>query len=222
MTVITISREFGSGGVAIAQQVAKTLGYHFIDQHFVGTILGQYGYVEFDEEYASLPTFWERFDAQQEKHRDVMMDMLKRVIRAVAHHGNVVILGRSGFEVLGRFADVMHVRLQAPFSVRMKRIMDEHQITIEKAEAMVKKNDKVRIAFIEEFCKVPWNAIHAFDLIINTGKVTPVLAVDWIVDATRSFMTILEENKPTTASIEVERMMADAVAEELNCREVHG
>jgi len=221
MTVITISREFGSGGVVIAQQVAQTLGYHFIDQHFVGTILGQYGYVEFDEEYASLPTFWERFDAQREKHRDVMMDMLKRVIRAVAHHGNVVILGRSGFEVLGRFGDVLHVRLQAPFSVRMKRIMDEQQVSIGNAESMVKQNDKVRIAFIEEFCKVPWNAIHAFDLVINTGKVTPALAADWIVDAARSSMANLEENKPITTSIEVERMMADAVADELNCRQVH-
>ena len=133
MTVITISREFGSEGVVIAQQVAQTLGYHFVDQNFVGTILGQYGYVEFDEEYANLPTFWERFDAQREKHREVMIDMPNRVIRAVAHHGNVVILGRSGFEVLGRFADVLHVRLQAPFSVRMKRIMDEHQASLEKA-----------------------------------------------------------------------------------------
>ena len=86
---------------------------------------------------------------------------------------------------------------------------------------MVKQNDKVRIAFIEEFCKVPWNAIHAFDLVINTGKITPALAVDWIVDAVKTSMTNLEENKPTTASIEVERMMADAVAEELNCKQVH-
>ena len=221
MTVITISREFGSEGVVIAQQVAQTLGYHFVDQNFVGTILGQYGYVEFDEEYANLPTLWERFDAQREKHRAFMLDMLNRVIRAAAHHGNVIILGRSGFEVLGRFADVLHVRLQAPFSVRMKRIMDEQQVSLEKAESMVKQNDKVRIAFIEEFCKVPWNAIHAFDLVINTGKVTPALAVGWIVDAAKSSMTSLDENKPTTASIDVERIMAEAVAEELDCKQAH-
>ena len=221
MSVITISREFGSEGVVITQQVAQTLGYHFIDQKFVGTILGQYGYVEFDEEYANLPTFWERFDAQREKHRDVMMDMLKRVIRAVAHHGNVVILGRSGFEVLGRFADVLHVRLQAPFSVRMKRIMDEQQISSEQAKAKVKQNDRVRIAFVEEFCKVPWNAIHTFDLVINTAKITPALAVNWIVDSAKAPTSNLEENKPTTAYIEVERILAEAVAEELKCKQAH-
>ena len=129
MSVITISREFGSGGDVIAQQVAQTLDCHFVDQKFVSTILGQYGYVEFDQEYANLPTFWERFNAQREKHRDVMMNMLNRVIRAIAHHGNVVILGRSGFEILGSFADVLHVRLQAPFPIRVKRVMDEQQIS---------------------------------------------------------------------------------------------
>ena len=86
---------------------------------------------------------------------------------------------------------------------------------------MVKKNDMVRIAFIEEFCKVPWNAIHAFDLVINTGKITPALAVSWIVDAAKSSMTSLDENKPTTASIDVERIMAEAVAEELDCKQAH-
>jgi len=221
MSVITISREFGSGGDVIAQQVAQILGCHFVDQKFVSTILGQYGYVEFDKEYANLPTFWERFDAQREKHRDVMMNMLNRVIRAIAYHGNVVILGRSGFEILGGFADVLHVRLQAPFSVRVKRIMEEQQITTEQAESMVKQSDKVRTAFVEEFYRVPWNAIYAFDLVINTGKITPTAAVNWIVDAAKASMISPDEDKPTTASIEVDRILAEAVSDELKCRQDH-
>lgn len=221
MSVITISREFGSGGDVIARQVAQALGCHFVDQKFVSTILGQYGYVEFDKEYASLPTFWERFDAQREKHRDVMMNMLNRVIRAIAQHGNVVILGRSGFEILGGFADVLHVRLQAPFPVRVQRVMNEEQMTAEQAEKTVKQNDKVRIAFVEEFYRVPWNAIHAFDLVINTGKIAPATAITWIVAAARASMTSLDEDKPITASIEVDRILADAISDELKCRQVH-
>ena len=85
MSVITISREFGSEGDAIARKVAQALDYHFVDQKFIGTILTQYGYVEFDKEFSSLPTFWERFDAQREKQRDVMANMLNQVIQA--HHG---------------------------------------------------------------------------------------------------------------------------------------
>ena len=83
MSVITISREFGSEGDSIAERVAQTLGYHFVDKEFVGTVLSQYGLVEFDREYETLPSFREKFNAQREKRRDVMVDMLNQVVRAV-------------------------------------------------------------------------------------------------------------------------------------------
>jgi len=221
MSVITISREFGSEGDTIAQQVVQSLGYHFVDQKFIGIILGQYGYVEFDKEYTHLPSFWERFDAQREKQRDVMVAMLNQVIQAVAHHGNVVILGRSGFEVLGGFADVLHVRIQAPFPVRVQRVMSQQNLPLEQAEAVVKKNDKVRVAFVEEFYRVPWNSIQAFDLVVNTGKISHDLATDWVITAAKNFEPSLEMDKPTIAAIEVDRILAEAVSEVLNCQKVH-
>ena len=221
MSVITISREFGSEGDTIAHQAAQTLGYHFVDQKFIGVILGQYGYVEFDKEYATLPTFWERFDAQKEEQRGGMTKMLNQVIQAVAHHGNVVILGRSGFEVLGEFADVLHVRLQAPFPVRVERVMAQQEIPFEQAELVVKNNDKVRMAFVEEFYKVPWDSIRAFDLVINTGKISPDLSASWVIEAAKASMTSLEMDKPTTASIVVDHILADAVSEVLKCNQTH-
>ncbi len=221
MSVITISREFGSEGDIIAHQVAQSLNYHFVDQKFIGDILGQYGYVEFDKEFTTLPTFWERFDAQREKQRDLMAQMLNQVIEAVAHHGNVVLLGRVGFEVLGKYTDVLHVRLQAPFSVRVRRIMTQQELSLEEAESAVKQSDKVRVAFVEEFYKVPWGSIHAFDMVINTGKIPSELAVSWIISAVKAPMTSLEIEKPTTASIVVDRILAEAVSEELKCTQSH-
>ena len=47
MSVITISREFGSGGDLLAQSVARTLGYHLVDKAFVGAVLCEYGVAEF-------------------------------------------------------------------------------------------------------------------------------------------------------------------------------
>ena len=221
MSVITISRDFGSEGGTIARKAAQSLGYHFVDQEFIGTILGQYGYVEFDEEYKNLPSFWERFDAEREKQREVMVTMLNQVIQAVAHHGNVVILGRSGFEVLRGFTDVLHVRIQAPFSVRVGRVMEQQKITSEEAELIVKNKDKVRLAFVEEFYQVPWGSVLAFDLIVNTGRISPDLATTWVIDAAKAAVTSLEIDKPTTASIEVDRILADAVSEVLGCKKAH-
>ena len=221
MSVITISREFGSEGDMIAHQIAQALNYHFVDQKFIGTILTQYGYVEFDKEFSSLPTFWERFDAQREKQRDVMANMLNQVIQAVAHHGHVVILGRSGFEVLGGFADVIHVRLQAPFPVRVGRVMEQQGLSFEQAETAVKKSDKTRVAFVEEFYKIPWDSIHAFDMVLNTGKISPDLATNWLVDIAKVPVSSFEIDKPTTDSIVVDRILAETVSEVLNCHHAH-
>jgi cytidylate kinase len=222
MAVITVSRDYGSDGDIIAQKVAETLGYHLVDLKFIGTILGQYGYVEFDKEYRNLPTFWERFDAELLLHRDTMVNMLNQVIQAVAKHGNVVILGRSGFEVLRGYTGVFHVRVQAPFSVRVGRVMEQQNLTFEEAEQMVKSKDKVRLAFVEEFYKVPWGSIQAFDLIVNTEKVSTNLATTWVIDGVNTYMAGLGTDQPTTASIEVDRILADSVTDVLQCKETHG
>jgi cytidylate kinase len=221
MSVITISRDYGSDGDIIAEKAAETLGYHLVDLKFIGTILGQYGYVEFDKEYRNQPTFWERFDAERIKHRDVMMNLLNQVLQALSKHGNVVILGRSGFEVLRGFTDVFHVRVQAPFPVRVKRVMEQQKLAFEEAELFVKNKDKVRLAFVEEFYKVPWGSIQAFDLIVNTAKVPPDLATTWVIEGVKTFMAGRETEQPTTASIVVDRILADSVTEVLKCSKSH-
>jgi cytidylate kinase len=222
MAVITISREYGSGGESLARSVAQSLGYHFVDKEFIGALLSQYGLVEFDREYDVLPGFWEKFNAHREKRRDQMVSMLNRVLGAVARHGDVVILGRSGFVVLAGYADVLHVRLQAPFSTRVERIRAQHKIRLEQAEALVKENDRVRIAFIEEFYQVPWEAMLAFDLVINTGKISPALATAWVVEAAKAFVARPEAGRPLTSSIEVDVVLAGAVTDLLKCERVHG
>lgn len=221
MTVITISREYGSGGDQIAYEVARALNYHFVDRKFIGTIIGQYGYVEFDREYSTLPTFWERFDAQRENERNTVVKLLNQVIETVAQHGHVVILGRSGFEVLSRFTDVIHVRLQAPFDVRVRRIMTEQNISLNEAEMLVRQSDKVRIGFVEEFYGVPWNSIQAFDMVFNTAKVDPVLVRDMIVDAVSFHEYNGEPAQPSVSALEVDSLLANSVMEALACHTEH-
>lgn len=221
MSVVTISREFGSEGDSLAHKVAQSLGYHFIDKKFIGHILGQYGFVEFDKEYETQLGFWKRFGAQHGEQRDVMVKMLNQVIEAVAHHGNVVILGRSGFEVLAKFTDAFHVRVQAPLGVRIGRIMEKQNVSFDQAEEMVRENDKVRQAFVEEFYNVPWKAIDAFDLVVNTGKISPEIAVEWIVEAVRSRVHDAISTLPATADIVVDRILDSTISEALKCHLSH-
>jgi len=221
MSVITISRDFGSEGDYIAEIVARTLGYHYVEKEFFSTVLSGYGLVEFDKEYDVIPGFWEKFDAQRYKRREDVVLMLNRVVRAVAQHGNVVILGRSGFEVLNEFADIIHVRLQAPLSVRVTRVMAELNIPLEEAEQVVNENDKIHRAFVAEYYKIPWDEIHAFDLVINTGKISPDLATTWLVDAVKALDANPKNDKPKVSSIEVDDILKTSVSDALKCQITH-
>lgn len=220
MAVITISREYASQGDHIAQQVAHALGYHLVDKEFIAAILSQYGIVEFNRGYEALPGFWERFSARHLQDREITVDMLNRVVRGVAHHGNVVIVGRSGFAILKGLSDVLHVRIQAPFPVRAMRVAAEQGLALQQAEALVREQDRVRAGFVEEFYAVSWDTISLFDLVVNTDKVAPEAAVRWIVETAQA-LTGGPAAGPTTGSITVDGVLAAAIADALACARPH-
>lgn len=220
MGVITISREFGSGGDLLAEKVAHSLGYHLVDKAFISAVLCQYGVTEFDIEYEKQPGFWETFDGDKAERRDLMVRMLNKVVRAAARHGNVVILGRSGYAILAGLADVLHVRLQAPLDDRIEVVRVRENIPLAEATALVKEKDKVRTSFIESFYHVPWDASHAFDIAINTAHVPVDVATDWVIQAARLPVANLGD-KPTSKLLEVDEVMELTVAEKLQCSAVH-
>jgi cytidylate kinase len=213
MAVLTISREFGSEGRTIAEWVAQTLGFHLVDKRTIDGVLSQYGFTDFRQEYDTAPGFWGRLDSRKTE----MVRMLDRVIEAVAQRGDAVILGRGSFAVLGDFADVLNVRIQAPLSLRIKRVMERQQITEpDRAEVAVKESDKVRAAFIESFYDVRWNDATAFDMVIDTGKVSPELAVTELVEIVRALDGRKGADERTSSAIEVDPILVKAVAEELD------
>ncbi len=217
MSVITISREFGSGGAQIAKDVADSLGYHFADKETIAQLLSQYGYVRFGQEYDTLPGFLSRFDSR----RAEMVDMLNRVILALAAHDNVVILGRGSFALLTGYADVLNVRTQAPLSVRIRRIMEEQNISPIAAETLVNENDVVRANFIESSYNVRWDSATLFDLVIDTGKVPLQSAVNWLIETSRNLSQRDNDGLLTTKQIDVQSVLANVVSETLDCQATH-
>jgi cytidylate kinase len=178
MAVVTISRELGCNGNRIGMAVAGELGYAFVDKQKIEAILRASGVPQFGQIYESYPSFWDRFD----QTRAAALDMLDRVIRALARRGDVVILGRGGFAVLTGLADVLNVRLRAARAIRVRRVMATQGITDEReADEIVVRNDRMRAAFVESLYPVRWNDLDAFDLVIDTGKIPADLAAGWIV-----------------------------------------
>jgi cytidylate kinase len=216
MAVVTISREFGSLGSLVAEGAARSLNYHLADKTTIEAVLKDYGLVQFDDEYQHIPGFWERFDAQRREQRQHHITMLNNCIRALARHGNVVILGRGGFAVLAGLADVLNVRIQAPTHLRIMRLVEAPDIGDPGlAEQALVKNDTLQKQFIKSVYDQEWDTAKAFDLVIDTGKVPPGLAVEMIVRATRELKVPSPGGERTSADLEPDKILGEAVAEVL-------
>ena len=101
--------------------MATSLDYEFVDKQTTDAIFRQYGLTRFDELYNSVPSFLDLLNADNL----LLVAMANEIIEAVAQRGNVVIVGRAGFAVLAGFADVLNVRIEAPFSERVQRVMEQ-------------------------------------------------------------------------------------------------
>ena len=221
MPAITVSREFGSGGSHIAEEAARALGYHFVDKNMIEEIVRQYGLAYFDEDYEALPSFWDQFTARGER-RSYMMDILRRVTLAIAHHGNVVMLGRGCYGALAGFADVLNVRIQAPLPIRIKWALEnENFADAEAAEAFVKETEAVRVSFVKDCYGVPMNDASLFDLVIDTGKVPTEMATRWLVEGASALADQGSGAERTTASIQADPVIAKVVSGVLECGLTH-
>lgn len=211
MTAITISREIGSKGDLIAELTAKRLGFQVVDKNTIEKVFSQYGFVDFKEVYNETG-FWAQFDP----HRTEMVSFLNRVIETAAYQGRVILLGRGGFAMLKGYADVLNVRIQAPFSTRVQRVKEEQVFkTLAEAEAFVRKSDQMRKDFVNSMYTERWDSISAFDLVIDTGKISQDQAVA-LLEETALYLSHIQFNDvPTTHAMKIDHILLDALVQVL-------
>jgi cytidylate kinase len=212
MPAITISREIGSLGDSLAEKIAQRLGYKLVDKNILEKIFLQYGMIDFLEVYEETG-FWARFNPQ----RLEMMNMLNQVILGMAQHGGVVLLGRGGFALLKTYADVLNLRIQAPFELRAQRLLQTHGFSsIAKAEEFIRENDNLRRDFVNSMYAERWDSVAAFDLAIDTAKIPPEQAIDWVEHIVQSMNQLDPAQAITTHSIKVDPVLANTISQVLH------
>jgi cytidylate kinase len=213
MPVITISREIGSLGDSLAEKLAQRLGYKLVDKNIIEKIFLQYGMIDFIEVYEETG-FWARFNPQ----RLEMIHMLNQIILGMARHGNVVLLGRGGFALLKTYADVLNLRIQAPFALRTQRLLQSHGFaSIAQAEEFIRDSDAMRRDFVNSMYAERWDSVSAFDLVIDTGKIPAEQVIDWVEQVIQTMSQLDPATAAmTTQSIEVDPVLADSIIQVLD------
>jgi cytidylate kinase len=215
VTVITVFRQAGCEGRYVAQNVAKALNYVWTDYRLAERILLQQGIADPARYYDAVPDFWDRF-TRRGMERDHTISMLRSLMLATAHQGNVVMLGRGCFASLQGLSDVLNVRVKAALPVRIDRVMRDQRISYDEAKEFVAERDALVADLVKTAYGVSADDHELFDLVIDTGKVDRDAVVRFIVEAARTLPS--DGDGPTAATLQVDAVMAKAVATEFKRR----
>jgi len=184
--VITISRQLGSGGAYIGQQLAKKLNIDYVDREILSKAAKQLAVVEEDLESRDekLLSFWSSFfhinGYAEDYHLPPQMnfpfdreifDAEADVIEQIARERSAVIMGRCGFHILREYSNRVSLFLHADISFRSKRVQELYKLSEKAALEMITKNDKERVNYIETFTGKKWTDAKHFDLTLDTGKI---------------------------------------------------
>jgi len=196
--VLTIEREYGSGGGEIAAALAQRLGWKLWDQALTNEIARQMEcdcrVVEQREEkrdplfHRLLMAFMRgshegSLNAPRLKIADAecIREVTEQVVKEAAQCGGCVIVGRGSAYYLENRHDAFHVFIYAPFQEKVKRLMAEGKSEREAAH-LAETVDRDRAAFIEQYFKVEWPDRHRFHLMVNSA-IGEAAAVDTILGA---------------------------------------
>ena len=194
MAIITISRQFASEGDAIARSLAKKLKYPLIDKEALEKIFQKLGYADFSDVY-DQNNIWSRFDS----HHSDMVRMLQRIYDGVCHLNHAILLGRGGYAAIKPPTNYLNIKIQAPFEKRVERTMRMEGIrNLEIAQKIVEEEDQRRREFIEALSEGNWDDAGCFDLVIDSSKIPPEMAVEWIEQAA-SWLDRSTRKPPPTA-----------------------
>jgi cytidylate kinase len=211
-TVLAISRQLGSGGSHIGREVAKRLGFSYVDREILHRAAESLGV-----DAANLAPLEERGDRFWERLAPPFLlgvtdvpiapppqytagaDLFaaeRRIILSIAARGNAVIVGRGGVHVLSGYPGLVAVFVHAPESFRVRRLMQALGVaTVQEATELVRRSDKQRSAFHKSLTHRPWAEASIYDVCVNTDTVGLAEATDVIAGIVAARMGALHRRE---------------------------
>ncbi|MGB7745757.1 MAG: cytidylate kinase-like family protein [Verrucomicrobiia bacterium] len=185
---LTVSREKGAGGNAVAQLVGRRLGWQVFDNEIVDEIakkahIRRQLIESLDErDQATIQDMIGQLMNLQEIDTLGYLDYLKQVVLTLGHQGNVVIVGHAARFILpAQFG--LSVRMVAPIEVRTRRIADKARLSLKAARVEIERIDRERVKSVRRHFGHDVTAPLNHDLIINTAALSVEAAAEVVITA---------------------------------------
>ena len=186
--IITISREFGSGGRTIGRRTAEKLGIPCYDAELIQKIADESGFSpeyikEAGEDAGSgwlAPFLANR--TMGPTNQDQLWTIQRQIIIELAEKGRCVIVGRCADYILKDRADCLNVFIHADIEFRAKRIVSEYGEREEKPEQRLKDKDKRRAAYHRFYTDMKWGHAQNYHICLDSGKIGIDRCVDILTD----------------------------------------
>lgn len=198
-TVITIGRQFGSGGREIGKRLADSLGIPFYDKELITLASKESGlcreFFEKADERAShslsyafamgFPFFGNVSPYNDYLSNDTLFKIQSDTIRKIASENSCVIVGRCADYILREDERCVNVFIHSPLINRIERIVERNRITVEEAKTLIEKTDKSRAGFYNYYSNKTWGTAASYHLSVDSCA----LGVDETVVFIRNFVS---------------------------------
>lgn len=182
--VITIGRQFGSGGRKIGKLVAEKLGIPFYDKEIIKHIAAESGLShEIINDYDEKPTNSFLYSlslgaygygsgvasAVDMPMSDKIFIIQSDVIKNLASKGSCVIVGRCAESILNGTVPLLSVFIHTDIENRVTRVSEYDKISRDKAAEIIRKTDKKRASYHNYYSDLKWGAATSYDICINSA-----------------------------------------------------
>ena len=178
--ILTIGRQFGSGGREVGQKLAKELGIGYYDKELMALAAKESGLSE------------EFFEKADEKASSGLFLYQSDTIRNLAEKGSCVIVGRCADYILRDNPDCLSFFIHNNKENRIQRIIESQNLTVEQAEELMLKTDKSRAAYYNYYTNKEWGVASTYNFSIDVS----VLGIDETVAFMKNFVERKMDKRP--------------------------
>ena len=196
--VITISRQFGTGGHEIGAGLAQRLGVKLLDKQILNEVASKYGLVEdaveriearnplwrddFTQFYRQYMAGAEYNGLEHDQTSHQLFEAQAAAIRKIAAEESCVIIGRCGFYIFRNHPNAMKIFIHADDDCRKQRIARRYDLSESDAAAMIVDNDYSRELYTKTFTGIEWTDARNYDVSLNVRRFGVNGAVDFLMN----------------------------------------